>query len=83
MQGAEVPARPRDHGVSETYLPAHLIALMFGVSRRTVQRWAERDHWRAIGERHDRRYSLEDASRTAATREVDNQRDTRVGGQVV
>lgn len=56
----------------ETYLPAHLLALMFDVDRRTVQRWAKRDQWRAIGERHDRRYSLEDASRTAATREVDN-----------
>lgn len=66
----------------EVYLSASQLALLFQVDRRTIQRWAKADHWRAHGPRHARAYSLSDASATVEARQS-VQRDTRVDEQVV
>ena len=50
------------------YLPAELIAVWLGVSKRTVQRWARDDGWRTRGTWQDVEYHVEDAAESMATR---------------
>ena len=50
------------------WLPADLLAVMLGVSKRTVHRWAKADGWRTRGSWHDVEYSIEDAERSRHAR---------------
>ncbi len=54
-----------------TYLPAPLIALWAGVSRKTAWEWAKRDEWRHVGNGKSRAYHIADVEATLAKLSTD------------